>query len=60
LHKSIDPRGKQLPRKGMAGGARRQMGRGREDNAAGGIIDLIFNRIILDNVGQGLVFEPNK
>jgi hypothetical protein len=48
-----------LPREGMAGGARRQMGRGREDDAAGGIL-ISFLIELLDNVGQGLVFESNK
>jgi hypothetical protein len=43
----------------MAGRARRQMGRGREDDAAGGIL-ISFLIELLDNVGQGLVFESNK
>jgi hypothetical protein len=59
LHISIDLRGKQSPREGMAGRARRQMGRGREDDAAGGIL-ISFLIELLDNVGQGLVFESNK
>lgn len=53
MHKSIDPRGKQSPREGMAGGARRQMGRGREDDAAGGNIELIFILIELLEIMWG-------
>ena len=43
LPKSMDPQGKQSPSEGMTGGARRLLGRGREDDAAGGNIELIFN-----------------
>jgi hypothetical protein len=39
----MDSQGKQSPSEGMTDGARRLMGRGREDNAAGGNIELIFN-----------------
>ncbi len=43
MPKSIDPQGKQSPGEGMTGGARRLMGRGREEDVAGGNIELIFN-----------------
>jgi hypothetical protein len=43
LPKLMDPQGKQSPSEGMTGGARRLPGRGREDDAAGGNIELIFN-----------------
>jgi hypothetical protein len=39
----------------MTGGASKQAGRGREDNGAEGDIELIFNGIILINVGQVFV-----
>ena len=43
LPKSMDPQGKQSPSEGMTGGDRRLTGRGRDEDAAGGNIELIFN-----------------
>ena len=37
----MDPQGKQSPSEGMTGGARKLLGRGREDDAVGGNIELI-------------------
>ncbi len=53
--KLTDPQGKQSLSKGVAGGASKRTGRGREDDGAGGDKELIFNGIILENVGQVFV-----
>ncbi len=43
LPKLTDPQGKQSPSEGMVGGASKPLGRGMEDDAAGGNRDTIFN-----------------